>query len=98
MAYVYPHILESLPRSERFVLGADIRKILWDVETCLIEFSLRYGNRKDQLDFIDICAKKLMAMIRVAIALKIVPKSRHEQVSKRLSEIGKIVGGLKKVR
>ena len=96
MEYIFPNVLENIAKCERFVLGADIRRIMWDVEGCLIEFSFRYGNRRAQLDFVDINAKKLMAMIRLAIRLGIVPQKRHEEVAKRLAEIGRIVGGLKK--
>ena len=96
MAYIYPYVLEDMKKSERAVLGADIRKMLWAVSDCIYDFAHRYGNRREQLDFIDHSAKKLMLRIRLAIKLKLISGKRQEEISKRLVVIGKIVGGLKK--
>lgn len=96
MAYIYPYVLEDMKKSERAVLGADIRKMLWAVSDCIYDFAHRYGNRREQLDFIDHSAKKLMLRIRLAIKLKLISGKRQEEIGKRLVVIGKIVGGLKK--
>ena len=95
-AYIYPYVLEDMKKSERAVLGADIRKMLWAVSDCIYDFAHRYGNRREQLDFIDHSAKKLMLRIRLAIKLKLISGKRQEEIGKRLVVIGKIVGGLKK--
>lgn len=96
--YIFKTVLRDLPKSERFTLGADIRQVIWQVEEALIQLSLRYGNRTQLLNFVDMKAKLLLTMIRLGIQMEIVPQRRYEQVSAMLVEIGRIVGGLKKFR
>lgn len=96
--YLFKTVLRDLPKSERFTLGADIRAVIWDVEQALIQLSLRFGGRTQLLNVVDMKAKLLMAMIRLGIKMEIIPQKRHEPVSAMLVEIGKIVGGLKKIR
>ena len=97
-AYIFNPILRDLPKSDRFTLGNDIRDIVWKTERVLIKLSLRYGNRYELLNTIDENAKVLLAMIRLGINIGAIPQKRYEPVSTKLVEIGKIVGGLKKVR
>ena len=97
--YIFPTVLRSMPKSERFSLGADIRGLIWEVEEILIQLSLKRGTngfRLQLLQTVDIKAKTLMAMIRLGIQLDVIPQERYKTVSARLVEIGKIVGGLMK--
>lgn len=96
--YMFSCILRDLPKSERYTLGADIRSLLWQVEDVLVQLALRSGSRWNHLNFVDVKAKTLMSMIRVGIKAGVIPQRRHEPVSQKLDEIGRIVGGLKKVR
>ena len=94
--YLFACVLRDMPKSERFTLGLDIRALVWEVESALIQLSLRAGNRWALLNLVDVKAKLLLAMIRLGIRLRVIPEKRYEPVSEKLVEIGRIVGGLKK--
>ena len=96
-AYLFSCVLRDMPKSEKFTLGADIRALVWEVEAALVQLALRAGNRSALLSTVDIKAKVLLAMIRLGIRIGAIPEKRYEPLSARLVEIGKIVGGLKKV-
>ncbi|WP_446424105.1 four helix bundle protein [Mailhella sp.] len=97
-AYLFSTILRDMPKTERFSLGADIRALVWEVEDALVQLSLRAGNRWALLNLVDIKAKVLLSMIRLGININAIPQKRYGPVSEKLVEIGKIVGGLKKLR
>lgn len=98
MKYVFQAILRNMPKSERFTLGSDIRALCWEVENALIQLSMRFGNRWQLLNLVDVKAKTLLAMIRLGIQIGAIAEKRYATVSAMLVEIGKIVGGLKKSR
>lgn len=97
-AYVFAHVLRDMNKSDRFTLGADMRALIWQVEAALVQVALRHGDRRQQLYLVDAKAKILLAMVRLGIRLGSIPEKRYEQVSAKLVEIGKIVGGLIKYR
>ena len=94
--YLFSCVLRDMPKNDRFTLGADIRALVWTVQEALVHLSLRAGNRWQLLNTIDTKAKVLLAMIRLGIRIGSIPEKRHEPISGKLVEIGKIVGGLKK--
>jgi hypothetical protein len=96
--YLFSCVLRDMAKSERFTLGADIRSLVWEVQAALVQLSLRAGNRWSLLNLVDVKAKVLLAMIRVGIKVQAIPQKRHEPIAEKLSEIGRIVGGLKKTR
>ncbi len=95
--YVFASILRDMPKSERFTLGADMRGLIWQVEEALVQLSLRTGNRWALLNMVDVKAKTLLSMIRLGIRIRAIADKRYEPAAQRLVEIGKIVGGLKKM-
>jgi len=96
--YVFAHILRNMPKSDRFTLGSDIRGLIWEVEAATVQLSLRAGNRWALLNLVDVKAKTLMAMVRLGVQIGGIAEKRYGPISAQLAEIGKIVGGLKKVR
>jgi len=96
--YVFACVLRDMPKNDRFSLGADIRNLIWEVEAALVELSIRSGNRWSHLNLVDVKAKVLLAMVRLGIRIGAIPERRHEPISQKLVEIGRIVGGLKKTR
>lgn len=96
--YIFSTVLRDMPKNDRFTLGADIRAILWEVEAALVQIAIRSGNRWNWLNVVDVKAKVLLAMIRLGVRLGSIPEKRYQPISVKLVEIGKIVGGLKKVR
>ncbi|MCR5257393.1 MAG: four helix bundle protein [Desulfovibrio sp.] len=96
--YLYGCVLRDMPKSERFTLGADIRANVWSTHAALVRLSLRAGSRASLLDQVDVQAKSLMAMVRLGIRIGAIPSKRQEPVARMLQEIGRMIGGLKKVR
>ena len=88
-AYV---LLRSLPKSERFTLGAEIRQSVW--QGCrLIARAAFARNRMPLLYDLDAEIKMLQAMIRLGHGLKIVSDKQYRILSEMLTEIGKMTGG-----
>lgn len=96
--YIFGTVLRDMPKSDRFTLGQDLLELIWEVEAALIQVGLRYDNRMQLLNLVDVRAKMLMSMLRLGISLGSIPQKRYEPVSAMLTEIGRIVGGLKKYR
>ena len=96
--YLYACVLRDMPKSERFTLGADIRTCVWAVHAALVKLSLRLGSRSSLLDFADAQAKSLASMISLGIRIGAIPAKRQEPVAVKLEEIGRMIGGLKRVR
>jgi len=96
--YVFSAVLRDMPKQERFTLGADIRACIWQVQAALVQIALHTGPRRQLLNLVDVQAKVLMSMIRLGIRIGAVPRKREEPAAEKLSEIGRIVGGLLKVR
>ena len=94
--YLFSSVLRDMPKSERFTLGTDIRSLIWEVESAMIQLSLRSGNRWALLNLVDVKAKLLLSMIRLGIRIRAIPERRYEPTADKLVEIGKIVGGMKK--
>ena len=94
--YIFEAVLRNMNKADRFTLGEDIRKQLWGVEDTIVQISLKFGSRGQQLQAVDVKAKTLLAMIRIGVEIGAIPAKKYEQVSMKLVEIGKIVGGLQR--
>jgi hypothetical protein len=88
-AYV---VLRHIPKSERFTLGAEIREVIWNGLKLIIKANA-VQNKKPYLIELDSEVKVLLALIRVAYELKLMPIKKYEIFSGKLIEIGKMIGG-----
>lgn len=96
--YLFETVLRDLPKSERFTMGADIRRILWDVQAACVQLSLYSGPRRQLLNAVDVQSKVLESIVKTGIRIKAIPQKRESVVAEKIAEIGRIVGGLLKVR
>jgi hypothetical protein len=94
--------LEQFPKSERFLLAADIRRSMYELLRYSIVLEKRY-YKKNTIEEIDIELDKLRHMIRMAADKKLYPNRapclpfrKYEHWAKLLDEIGKMIGGYKK--
>ncbi len=94
--YVFTNVLKGMPKDNRFTLGADIRRLIFDTDIKLQYLELHYGNRGALLNDIDVAAKTLMSVIRLGIKVRAIPGRRSEPMAEKLEEIGSYIGGLKK--
>jgi len=88
-AYV---MLRHIPKSERFTLGSEIRSSIWRGLKLIIKANYVY-NKRAPLQELDMELKTLLALIRVAYELRIIPTKKYEELSAKLIEIGKMLGG-----
>ena len=90
-AYAYV-ALRHIPKSERFTLGAEVRAGIWKGLRLIVKANA-IRNRMPLLYEIDAEIKILLALMRVAYGLKIVPSKKYEILSEKLVELGKMLGG-----
>lgn len=94
--------LEQFPRSEKFLLAADIRRSMYELFRFSIVLEKRY-YKKNTVEEMDIELDKLRHMIRLAAdrnlygnKMPCLPFKKYEHWAKLLNEIGKMIGGYKK--
>lgn len=84
--------LRQFPKSERFILCADIRRSMYSMLRLTVVASKRY-HKKTTIQDLDIELAMLKNMIRVSYDLQYIDSKKYELWSRHLSEIGKMVGG-----
>lgn len=93
-AYAYI-VLRSLPKSERFTLGAEIRQAIWRGVRIIIKAgNERSRSRKISLLWeLDGEIKSIQAMTRIGHDMRIISARKNQNLSARLVELGKMTGG-----
>lgn len=91
IGYAYP-ALAQFPKSEKFGLVADIKRILDQMLELTIEAQKKY-YKKTTLQELDVCVAKLKAYLRLAFNLRFLPMRKYEIWSGMVVEIGKMLGG-----
>lgn len=92
LLYIYPEI-KKFPKSDRYVLGEDIKKTTLSLLSNIIFFSKQKINT---LKEIDNDLELLKIYVRLSFDLKIISFTKYEVISKKLNDLGKLVGGLLK--
>lgn len=90
--YAYP-ILAQFPRSEKFVLAADIKHIMLDALKLCIEVGKK-KSKKTALFNLDVQIETLKRFIRISYDLKYLSMHHYDVWSGKVAEIGKMIGGL----
>lgn len=91
--YKYLHIaLKYFPKSEKFVLAADIKNTFFEMLSLFITANkLQY--KKKILYEADVKLELLRFKIRIAKEMEYLKLKQYEILSKQLIEIGKLLGG-----
>lgn len=84
--------LKQFPKSERYALAADIKKSMYELLRLIIRANKRYF-KKTTLQDIDIELENLRYLVRMSNSLGFLPFKRYENWSRKLNEIGKMLGG-----
>lgn len=84
--------VEKFPRSQKFTLGDRIQTTALDVLERLIEATYT-RNRSKSLAAANLGLEKLRILFRVASELQVVDIRRYEFASRKLDDIGRLVGG-----
>ena len=91
MLYAYP-VLAQYPKSEKFSLCADIKRVMDQMLELIITAEKKY-YKKTTLQDLDIAIAKLKAYIRLSHDLKYISVHTYEVWSAKVIEIGKMLGG-----
>jgi len=75
--------LRHIPKSERFTLGAEIRTALWSGLRLIIKANATKSKLVMLFD-LDVEIKTLLALMRVAHNMGIMPSKKYQQLSKLL--------------
>jgi hypothetical protein len=84
--------LNYFPKSEKFVLAADIRVTFFEMLSLFLTANKSLNKKKILYDA-DIKLDLLRFKIRAAKELQLLKLKQYEVLSKQLSEIGKMLGG-----
>ena len=91
--YLYLHnALKVFPKSEKFVLSNDIKKTFFDMLVLFLIANKSQYKKKILYDA-DVQLDILRFRIRAAKDLKFLKLNQYENLSKQLSEIGRLLGG-----
>jgi len=90
--YLYPEI-NKFPKSDKFTLGEDIKKTTLSFYT---KISLYAKYKTNFLKEADIDLDLLRLYIRLSFNLKIISFRKYEIISRKINDIGKLLGGLLK--
>ena len=90
--YAYT-ILAQFPRSEKFVLAADIKHIMLDALKLCVEVGKK-KSKKTALFNLDVEIETLKRFIRLSYNLKYLSMHHYNVWSEKVAEIGKMIGGL----
>ena len=88
----YP-VLAQFPRSEKFVLAADIKHIMLDALKLCVEVGKK-KSKKTALFNLDVQIETLKRFIRLSFHLKYLSPHHYEVWSRQVKEIGRMVGGM----
>lgn len=91
MLYAYP-VLQNFPKSEKFALVADIKRIMDTLLERCIEAEKKY-TKKTTLQEMDVCVAKLKVYIRLSHNLRYINDHTYQVWSEKVVEIGKMLGG-----
>lgn len=92
MLYAYK-ALAQFPKSEKFALATDMKRIMDDMLGLCTEVSKK-KSRKTPLEKLDIALAKLKDYVEMSFELGFLPPKKFDEWSRLNTEIGKMIGGL----
>jgi four helix bundle protein len=90
LLYIYPEI-KKYPKSDKYTLGEDIKKTTLSFLSYIIYFS---KHKINCLKDADKELELLRIYIRLSFDLKIISFKKYEIMSKKINEMGNLLGGL----
>jgi hypothetical protein len=91
MRYAYP-ALAQFPRSEKHTLVAEIKATMANMVR-LITRANKEPRKTEHLRQLDAELELLRTQVRLSMDLGFLPPRKYEQMSRLLTEIGKMLGG-----
>jgi len=94
LIYAFP-ILNRFPKNQRFVLAQQIQNTLLDTIQLITKANLERDKRK-ALREADIQLSMAKLLVRIAHDLNLLSHRHYGQMSMRLNEVGRLLGGWRK--
>jgi len=91
MLYLFP-IVDRFPRYEKFVLCTQIKNCVLEIARKIIRAN-KSRNKRPLLYDIDVSIEELRMLIRFSHDRKYLSHKSYEETSKRVNEIGRLLGG-----
>jgi hypothetical protein len=88
-------VLRHIPKSERFTLGVELRHSVWKGLRLIVRANA-VTRRMAVLDELDAEMRVLLALVRTAHRMRLIPDKQYEILSARIVELGRMLGGWKK--
>lgn len=89
--YLFP-IIDRFPKYEKFAICTQLKNSLLEISKKIIRAN-KMRNKRSVLYDIDIEIEQLRLLIRLSHDRKYLAVKSYEETSKRLSEIGRMLGG-----
>ena len=84
--------LRQFPKHEKFVLGAEMRKSMWNLLRLVIICNKRYF-KKTTLQDVDVELDLLRSQVRLSKSLEYIDFKKYEHWALMNDEIGRLLGG-----
>lgn len=91
LLYIYP-IIGRYPKFEKFTLQTQTKNCVVDIQRAVIRGN-KSSTKKSHLYEADALLEELKMLIRLAHDLRYIPPRQYEVISKKVSEIGRLLGG-----
>jgi len=91
MLYLFP-IIDRFPKYEKFVLCTQVKNCIIDIARHIIKAN-KSRNKRALLYNIDVFIEELRLLIRLSHDRKYLAHKSYEETSKRVNEIGRLLGG-----
>lgn len=91
MLYGY-NALRQIPKSEKHVLGADIRSTMHQIMSCVIACEKSHYKTTTFRE-LDIALENLRVLVGIAFEMKFIAMNTYENWSKHLADVGNQIGG-----
>jgi hypothetical protein len=91
-------VTEHFPRSQRFVVTKRLLDAALDFQELLVDANVRRGRaRLSALDRADAALDKVRLYLRLAFRWKWLSQGQYHHAAQYVAEIGKLLGGWKKI-
>jgi four helix bundle protein len=91
MIYLFP-IIDRFPRHEKFVLCTELKNCILIIARKIVRAN-KSRNKRPILYDIDVAIEEVRLLIRFAHDRKYLSHKSYEETSKRINEIGRLLGG-----
>ena len=91
MEWFFP-IVDNFPKYEKFVLCTQIKNLVLEIARIIIRAN-KSSSKKRFLYRIDVKLEELKLLIRFAHERKYLSHGKYENASKKVAEIGRLLGG-----